>query len=215
MAAKETICYAAFYAADCEVCGKRFTGTAEDIVRGGDGTSMLEPLLSNGTQDLLNYAEAKLAKKRLEENSKYPPYSDIYFTRECCPYCGARQSWRPLKEPKQPAKPGGAATCILCAFILGIIGMLLGLFIYIFTESVLAILIPAGLGVLGGIFGGRSINKSSAESDRKDYEKAKENYEKDLLRYEQFQQELAKRTVRNRPEIDLSTGRFKKFEILP
>ena len=206
---EKVYCYAADYRCGCEVCGKEFGGVAYNLVRDGGDLSPLAGVMTSGMLDMVQYAEARAAKKRLEENSGAPPYDDIYFTAEECPYCGARQSWRPLPEPKEPSKPTGpVGSAVIGALIFAFFGGLISLFIWIFADSIWAFVIPFAVSVLLGAACGLWLNKTNGEQDKKSYETALKNHAEYVKEYEEFQKSLSERKAKNKPVTDLSTGRF-------
>lgn len=202
-------CYAADYRCGCEVCGKEFGGVAYNLVRDGSDSSPIAKAMTDGMLDLAAYAEARAAKRRLETNSGIPPYDDICFTAETCPYCGARQSWRPLPEPKEPSKPTGpVGSAVIGAFVFAFFGGLISLFIWLFADNVWAFVIPFAISVLLGAACGLWFNSISGEQDKKDYDKAVKAHAEYIAEYEEFRKSLSERKVKNEPVIDLSTGRF-------
>lgn len=212
--AETTYCYAAEYSCKCEECRKTFSGIAYTFVRDGSDQSVLPAFLPNSINDMLGYAEARLAKKRLEDNCASKPYSDICFTDAVCPHCGSRQSWRPLSRPKEPVKPGGPiGLMLISAFFLGIIGMLTGLFVMI-AAGTTGFIISAVLGIVLGLVIGLIAHKQQKDQELEEYRKAMEIYPEDLKKYEEFNRELAQRKELYEPVVDLKKGRFMEVKQL-
>lgn len=197
------------YHTTCENCGGSITGVAARHVAENDSRS-----LSNVLADILDSVEAKRARKGLEElvsgkNWKMLNFSNGVSGRKC-PFCGTRQSWEnviPPIKPEQNSSPGIGMIVIL-AMIGAVIGMLIGLFLMILTESALTIAISAAVvGVLFALFG-ISISRSTAKSDAESYPKRLEEYEAELKEYNEFQESLKTRENRYEPEVDISTARL-------
>jgi hypothetical protein len=208
MMEKTGYCYAADYSCICEECGKIFSGIACTDVRDGSDQSVLPAFLPNSINDMLGYAEARLAKKRLESNCRQKPYSDIRFTDDVCPHCGARQSWRLPEEPQKPSKPAGPiGLMIICAAFFGIIGMLVGLFVMIVAGTI-GFIISIAFGVALGLCIGLIGHKEQRAQELEDYRKAMAAYPMYVREYEAFQRALARRKELHAPQVDLKSGRF-------
>lgn len=197
------------YHTTCENCGGSITGVAARHVAENDSRS-----LSNVLADILDSVEAKRARKGLEElvsgkNWKMLNFSNGVSGRKC-PFCGTHQSWEnviPPIKPEQNSSPG-IGMIVFLAMIGAVIGMLIGLFLMILTESALTIAISAAVvGVLFALFG-ISISRSTAKSDAESYPKRLEEYEAELKEYNEFQESLKTRENRYEPEVDISTARL-------
>lgn len=212
--------YLVRFHANCEECGRRFEGVFWRMVPNSDG-AMLASVMSSGLKNTAEYVDARNTKKGLEKRLREKRWSElssggitsgVSYTMphtHFCPHCGARQSWDPMVEPKEPEKTSGRiGYAAIGVFFCGIVGMLIGLFAMAFVGETIALMVCTVLGVVfGAVFGywiGGLINKDERES----YAERRAAYERDKTAYEEYQKSLANRTVRNEPVPEFETGCF-------
>lgn len=180
--------YEVEYICSCEVCDKSFTGM---ISRG--------PLESN---DGIFSAAATAADMKLSEKlikNYFNGTGALPFTAtnaDSCPYCGARQSWYSVEEPRKPA---GAGACVGAALIGMLVGIIPALIVYAAVGTVLSIiLIIAACGALGAFLAYLRYAKNG-NRDKAEYVKKKQCFD-------EYTESLKTRTKRNKPEIIWNTA---------
>ena len=203
----------------CEECGSKFSGLFYRMVP-QDDTSPLGSAMSSGMKALAETVDARNTRKSLERRLQDKRWSQlssggIYagvsygdYMGHSCPHCGARQSWDPMTEPKEPEKKSGKLFyMVIGAIFCGIIGMLAGLFLMIAFDGT-AFFISMGVGAaVGAVLGNvvaDGVNKEEVES----YEKRRSAYETDLAAYRAFQESLSQRTQHNEPVPKIDQGSF-------
>ena len=132
--------YEVDYRCVCEVCGKEFRG----IIRRGP-LEYNGGVIPTGMAGALDAADMKLSKKLIEnavDGSGNQPF--LAEKADKCPFCGARQSWYPLREPR---KPGGIGGYIAAAVFGALLGMVVWLIL--FFDAVLPFILCLGIG--GGL----------------------------------------------------------------
>ena len=215
--------YLVKFRTDCEVCGKPFEGVFYRMVP-KNSEAPLSGVLTSGMLAAADYADARLTKHHLDSRireRRWTELSDGEVTtgvsygepfNHSCPHCGARQSWDPMDEPKEPEKTetigGRIAYVIFGALFLGIIGMLVGLFAMAIVNDAIGLVVCAALGVAAGIALGIWIGINSNKEAIESYALRLEAYERDKAAYDSYQQSLATRTTRNEPAADLESGYF-------
>ena len=207
----------------CEECGQPFEGVFYRMVPTEDG-SPLTGVLTDGMLATAEYLDARMTKSSLESRLKERRWSELSSGgvmagvsyaepfHHSCPHCGARQSWDPMDEPKEPEKTetvgGRIAYIIFSAFFLGIIGMLVGLFAMVIIDDAIGLLVCAALGVAAGIALGVWIGNNANKEAIETYDQRLEAYEREKAAYDAYQASLATRTTRNEPVPDFDSGCF-------
>ena len=105
----------------------------------------------------------------------------------------------PVEPEKSTAKP--VSSMIVGALICGIIGMLAGLFIMIFTDTI-ALIISSLAGLAIGALLGLLVANSQKKSDLASYSQRCEDYQKELAEYNAHQESLKQRTASYEPIIE-------------
>ena len=205
---------------NCEECGKRFSGVFWALVPDSEAAP-ISGVMTTGMKAAAEHVDARNTKKGLDKRLRNKQWSELssngigrgvcYSTpyAHFCPHCGARQSWDTMNKPKEPEKTSGSLFYIIAgAVLLGIGGMLIGLFAMAITLEHDPFFICLALGVILGALAGRSIGRSINQEEIQTYEKRLEEYRHECENYESFQQSLAKRTVHNEPIPEFETGCF-------
>lgn len=183
--------YEADYRCDCEVCGKKFSG----VIRRGP-LEYAGGVIPAGIGAAVDAADMKLSRELIQsriDGTGNQPFTAVHADH--CPYCGARQSWYPMAEPK---KPGGIGGYIFA----GLAGMILGLIVWLlfFFDDVIPFVLLLAAGCLLGVALVRQSRKKNGSEEMNLYLEQKKEYD-------EFQKSLASRTVKNKPEILWETAR--------
>lgn len=185
--------YEVDYRCDCEVCGKQIEG----VIKRGPLEYNGSGVIPTGMGAALDAADMVLSRKLIQSAIDGPGNAFLLVSNaDHCPHCGARQSWRPLAEPK---KPGGIGGYIGAAFGGMLLGSLLGL-VFVFLDNYILFLLTI---ILGGILGAFLVYRSR----RKNGEKDQTAYQEAKREYDGFMQGLQTRQIRNKPEILWDTAR--------
>ena len=183
--------YEAEYRCDCEVCGKQFRG----VIRRGP-LEYAGGVIPTGIGAAVDAADMKLSKQLIQsriDGIGNQPFEAVNADK--CPHCGARQSWYPMARP---VKPGGIGGYLLAAFA----GMVLGLIIWLlfFFDAVVPFVLLLAAGGLLGVFLVYQSRRKNGQEEMNTYLNLKKEYDA-------FQESLASRTARNKPEVLWETAR--------
>ncbi|MBR2547441.1 MAG: hypothetical protein IKF07_04540 [Eubacterium sp.] len=196
------------YHTTCEECGERIDGVIARHVMDNNSS-----LLGNTLNNIADSVDAMNAKKGLENLVSERDWKKLNFSNggshHCCPYCGAHQSWENMLEPVKPKEISGGHVTSIIAFAVGcgIVGMLLGLFIMVFTNSAVWMAVSAAVcAVIGGLVG-KWANGLTDKEDKESYPRRLEEYEQYVKEYNEFKESLKTRETRNEPEVDVSSAR--------
>lgn len=187
--------YEVDYRCICEVCGQEITGVLRRGPLEANGG-----ILSAGLASAADAADMLLSKKligdALESGGVMPCTAE---NADACPHCGARQSWRPLREPKRPGGIGG--------YIGGMLGglLLFLLLALIFANRLFLDSAAFGIGVM--VLGAGVGFWLVWLYRRKHLGKETETYLEQKKEYDEAVQSFAGRAVKNRPEILWDTAR--------
>ena len=183
--------YQVDYCCDCEVCGKRFSGVMQrgPLEYGSD-------ILSTGLNQTVAAADMSLSRKLIQnaiDGTGNQPYS--VTNDAACPFCGARQSWYPVREPKK-------ATGIGCLILMAIMGACLGLLIWVIFlfDYDLAGIICLLLGIAAAVIPMARYNKRHKGEEAELYARQKKEYD-------EFTASLARRALCRKPDIFWHTAR--------
>ena len=183
--------YEADYRCDCEACGKQFRG----VIRRGP-LEYAGGVIPAGIGAAVDAADMQLSRKLIQskiDGTGNQPFEAV--NADHCPHCGARQSWYPMGRPVKPGGIGGYLAA-------GTAGMVLGLIIWLlfFFDDVIPFVILLAAGGLLGVF-------LVFQSRRKHGQEEMNTYLELKKEYDAFQESLASRTVRNKPEVLWETAR--------
>lgn len=204
------------YHTTCEVCGKRIHGVVARHVMDND-SAMLGNVI-NSMADSVDATNAKIGLKKQVEGKQW---SKLNFSngdsKQRCPYCGAHQSWENLPKPVEPEKPGAKghltgkiAGTVFLGFIGGTIGMVAGLFIMIFTNT-LGLIISAIIGLVLGLACGVWMGNLDDQEKVEKYPQEVEAYKAYVKEYDAYQESLRTRRVRYEPVVEIDSVRVSRY----
>ena len=183
--------YEVDYRCDCEACGKQFSG----VIRRGP-LEYAGGVIPAGIGAAVDAADMQLSRKLIQsriDGTGNQPFEAV--NADHCPYCGERQSWYPMAEPK---KPGGIGGYIFAGFA----GMILGLIIWLlfFFDDVIPFIVLLAAGCVLGVLLVRQWRKKHGQEEKQAYLEEKQEYDA-------FRQRLANRSAKNKPEVLWDTAR--------
>lgn len=200
------------YHTTCEECGQLITGVIARHVANSDSA-----LLSHSLNNLAGSIDAVNAKKGLEKQVRMQDWKSLNFSNghsaHRCPHCGAHQSWENMPAPVEPKKTHkkNLIGIIALAFLGAIVGMLLGLFILVFTNNAIFIVIPAAIFAVIGAMLGNWTEKADAQEAEESYPQRLKEYQAYQKEYQDFQESLKSRKVHNIPQINTQSARISRM----
>lgn len=209
----ESYYYLVKFHAHCEECGKRFDGVVAKEVPVNDSA-----IAGNIVNSMADSADLAIRRKSLEGAVRDKRWQDLDMSYGLsghgCPYCGARQSWDPMKRPEVPkrtakGKAGNIVAALFAAFfvggILALIEYLIQSFVFGEDDPTFLFILWAVCLVVGVVLAIRS-NKKDDQKAVASYPERMKEYERELAAYEAFQREVEARSIHNEPDVDLSSG---------
>lgn len=183
--------YEVDYRCNCEACGKEFRG----MIRRGP-LEYAGGVIPTGIGAAIDAADMQLSRKLIQsriDGTGNQAFEAVNAAR--CPNCGARQSWYPMARPVKPGGIGGYLAA-------GAAGMVIGLMIWLlfFFDDVIPFVVLLSVGCLMGVFLVFQLRKKHGQEEKNVYLERKKEYDA-------FQESLASRTVRNKPEVLWETAR--------